>query len=110
MSDMPTLSELEDGINYYLKEAKKYNLDVYLGTLLPIHGWRTFTIEKEEFKNEFNLWLKKHKCIDFASLIGIFEEGSYRFKVGCDSGDHLHPSKYAYELMARLVLNEIYKK
>ena len=102
MSDMPTASDLIEGVNYYIEESKKYNLDVYLGTLLPIYNWRTFNLDKENVKNEFNNWIKKNNCIDFEGEIGSRVGDSYRFNDLCDSGDHLHPSKHAYDLMGRL--------
>ena len=37
--------------------------------------------------------------------IGEFIDGSYHFKDNCDSGDHLHPSKHAYDLMGKLAAN-----
>ena len=109
MSDLPTASELIDGMNYYIEEAKKLGLEVYLGTLLPIYGWRTFALFREEIKNEFNKWiLSNPNCIDFNNEIGVMIKESYHFKDGCDSGDHLHPSKYAYELMGKLACKKLY--
>ena len=32
------------------------------------------------------------------------------FKDGCDSGDHLHPSKFAYKLMAIKAVDTLFKK
>ena len=34
MSDLPTAKELIDGYRYYIEEAKKLHLKVYMGTLL----------------------------------------------------------------------------
>lgn len=34
MSDLPTVEQLEEGIEYYISVAKKYGLKVFLGTLL----------------------------------------------------------------------------
>lgn len=109
MSDLPTVEDLINGIKYYLKEAEKLGLKAYVGTLLPIYGWRTFADFREVIKNEFNNWiLNSTDHIDFNSEIGQLIDESYRFKNGCDSGDHLHPSKYAYELMGKLAAKKIY--
>ncbi|MBQ9124407.1 MAG: hypothetical protein IJY14_01830 [Acholeplasmatales bacterium] len=105
MSDMPTLDELKNGINYYLEEAKKLNLKAYVGTLLPIYNWRTYASFREELKNQFNEWLMTLNCIDFNNEIGEIINNEYHFKDKCDSGDHLHPSKYAYSLMGKLAAN-----
>ena len=102
ISDMPTVDDLVGGIKYYLNEAKKLNLDAYVGTLLPIYNWRTYNSDKEFIKNEFNKWIRQIKHIDFENEIGEFIDNSFRFKDKCDSGDHLHPSKYAYDLMGKL--------
>lgn len=110
MSDLPTVLELIDGIYYYLEEALKLKLETYVGTLLPIYGWRTYAPFREDIKNRFNRWiLTNQNVIDFNSEIGDFIDGAYQFKDGCDSGDHLHPSKYAYELMGKLAA-KIYTK
>ena len=42
--------------------------------------------------------------------IGILINDAYHFNAGCDSGDHLHPSKYAYELMGKLAAKVMYLK
>lgn len=110
MSDMPTVLELINGMNYYLEEAKKLNLETYVGTLLPIYGWRTYELFREDIKNKFNEWiLNNTNVIDFSNEIGELIEGAYRFKNGCDSGDHLHPSKYAYDLMGKLAAKTFIK-
>ena len=110
MSDMPSKNELVEGINYYLEEAKKLGLNPYIGTLLPIFGWRTYAKFREEIKNNFNNWIKSNpNVIDFESEIGDLIDNEYHFKDKCDSGDHLHPSKYAYDLMGKLASKTIYK-
>jgi len=103
MSDLPTLEELEGGIDYYVQTAKKYGLKVYLGTLLPIYGWRTYAPFREEMRNEFNDWIRRKEDID-----GVIDFDRalrnpallFAFAEGYDSGDHLHPSEKAYEVMA----------
>ena len=103
MEDLPTLPELIKGMEYYIKEAEKKGLEIFLGTLLPIYGWRTYEDFREELKNGFNDWMrnkvdKKH-VIDFHKVLE--DENDFRkFKNGYDSGDHLHPSVEAYKKMA----------
>lgn len=109
MSDLPNVDDLKEGMEYYLNEAKSLGLTPYVGTLLPIYGWRTFEMFREDLKNEFNDYLKSlENVIDFNNEIGSFIDGAYHFKDMCDSGDHLHPSKHAYDLMGKLAA-EIYK-
>ncbi len=69
MSDLPTAKELIDGYRYYIEEAKKLHLKVYMGTLLPIFGWRTYATFRDDLRNELNAWIRSAKeidgCIDF---------------------------------------------
>ncbi len=105
MSDLPTIGELENGIRYYINAAKAKNLKVYMGTLLPIYGWRTYADFREDMKNDFNAWLRQigdiQGCIDFDKALRSREDAR-AFADGYDSGDHLHPSESAYRAMANL--------
>ena len=107
MSDMPTLESLKEGIKYYIEESIKLGLKPYVGTLLPIYGWRTYADFRENLKNEFNDWLLTNpNVIDFGREIGDLVNNEWKFKDGCDSGDHLHPSKHAYSLMGKLAADK----
>ena len=109
MSDLPNLEELSAGMKYYLDEAKRYNLDTYVGTLLPIFNWRTFELFREDLKNSFNEWIMNNTSyIDFNNQIGEPLDGIFHFKNLCDSGDHLHPSKYAYNEMAICAFKKLF--
>lgn len=110
MSDLPTADELIDGLKWYIEEAKKLDMQVYLGTLLPIEGWRTYAPFREELRATVNEWIRTTTeadgCIDFdAALRGT--ENPLAFRDGFDSGDHLHPSNTAYCEMARCVPKEL---
>lgn len=110
MSDLPSAEELEEGLKYYVGLAKKYNLKTYLGTLLPIYGWRTYAPFREELKNKVNDWMRSLKdidgCIDFDRALRS-EKNPYAFRDGYDSGDHLHPSAEAYRKMAETAFEAI---
>lgn len=110
MSDLPKIEELENGIKYYIDTADRYGLKVFLGTLLPIYGWRTFAPFREEMRNEFNDWLRKAEnvegLIDFDECLRNKRNPS-EFAQGFDSGDHLHPSEEAYRAMAELAYKKI---
>ena len=103
MSDLPTMDELKAGILGYIALAKKYNLKAYIGTLLPINGWRTYAPFREEMRQEFNDWVRGLGgvgVIDFDKALR--DSGDITsFAQGNDSGDHLHPSESAYKLMAQ---------
>ncbi|MDE6241551.1 MAG: hypothetical protein K2M08_03900 [Anaeroplasmataceae bacterium] len=102
MSDLPTSDELIEGLKYYETEAEKLGLEVFFGTLLPIYGWRTYASFRENLKNEVNDWIREQNHIDFEGRIGLYSDDGICFQENCDSGDHLHPSKFAYEQMGKL--------
>lgn len=106
MSDLPTIDELIDGLKWYVAEGQKMGLRVYLGTLLPIYGWRTYAPFREELRNQLNEWMRCYKgadgCIDFDAAVRDMNHPEC-FAPGFDSGDHLHPSRKAYAEMAEAV-------
>lgn len=103
-SDMPASADLIAGVeDIYIQYAKEKGYKVYGGTLLPIYGWRTYAPFREEIKNEFNHWIrttdKFDGYVDFEEAVRD-ENHPEAFAEGNDSGDHLHPSEKAYEIMA----------
>jgi lysophospholipase L1-like esterase len=106
MSDLPTIEEMIAGMVYYINQCRKKGMKVYLGTLLPICGWRTYAPFREELKNDFNDWLRhtalSDGCIDFDAVVRDIEHPE-SFAPGFDSGDHLHPSAAAYQSMGEAV-------
>ncbi len=110
MSDLPTTAELTDGLAWYVEEARKKNFTVYLGTLLPIYGWRTYAPFRETMKNEVNDWIRgttlSDGCIDFDKALRDAKNPA-AFAQGFDSGDHLHPSAAAYQAMADTVFERL---
>lgn len=103
-SDMPASADLIAGVeDIYIQYAKEKGYKVYGGTLLPIYGWRTYAPFREEIKNEFNHWIrttdKFDGYVDFEEAVRN-ENHPEAFAEGNDSGDHLHPSEKAYEIMA----------
>lgn len=106
-SDMPTCQDLIKGMQQlYIEHARKLGIQVWSGTLLPIHGWRTYTPERDVLRNDFNEWLRTSLdfdgCIDFDLAVRNPKEPD-SFAPGFDSGDHLHPSESAYKAMADAV-------
>lgn len=110
MSDLPTVEELIEGLKYYIREARSYGYKVYIGTLLPIEGWRTYAPFREEIRNAYNEWIRTTDlidgCVDFDKAVRD-PENPTRFLPKYDSGDHLHPSVAGYKAMANAVLTEI---
>ncbi|MDO4501108.1 MAG: GDSL-type esterase/lipase family protein [Erysipelotrichaceae bacterium] len=107
-SDLPTLEELIDGLKKYIEKAKALNYKVYLVTLLPIEGWRTYADFREELRVGFNEWIRQsgEAVIDFDKALRD-EENIHKFKDIYDSGDHLHPSTLGYKKLAETALEAI---
>lgn len=106
MSDLPTVDELIDGLKWYIRQARNIGLQVYLGTLLPIYGWRTYAPFRDNMRCELNEWIRSNPdadgCIDFDAAVRD-KNFPAAFAQGFDSGDHLHPSRAAYTEMAKAV-------
>lgn len=102
-SDLPTADDLIQGLRQYIRQAREYGLAVYIGTLLPIYGWRTYEPFRDELRCAVNEWIRRTSeiegCIDFDKAL-CDSENPAAFARDYDSGDHLHPSERAYERMA----------
>ena len=110
-SDLPTAEELIEGLTQYIEWARSYGMRVYLGTLLPIEGWRTYAPFREELRSAVNDWMRTTDladgCIDFDAAVRDPARPT-AFAPGYDSGDHLHPSTAAYARMAEIVPAELF--
>lgn len=111
-SDLPTSEELIDGLRFYIESAHLGGLKAYLGTLLPIKGWRTYADFREKLRNEVNEWIRTTNeadgFIDFDRAV-CDPCCPSAFAEGYDSGDHLHPSLAAYKRMAEEVPESLLK-
>jgi lysophospholipase L1-like esterase len=112
MKDLPTVQELIDGLKEYIAKARGYGYRVYVGTLLPMGGWRTDAPFRQEMRHAYNEFIRTTElidgCIDFDKALRDPENINY-FLPEYDSGDHLHPSKRGYERMAMEVPVELLK-
>ncbi len=112
MSDLPTVQELIDGLKGYIALARSFGYRVYVGTLLPMGGWRTDAPFRQEMRHAYNDFIRATDlidgCIDFDKALRDPERPDY-FMPHYDSGDHLHPSKAGYERMAMEIPPELLK-
>ena len=110
MKDLPTVQELIDGLKEYIAKARSYGYRVYVGTLLPMGGWRTDAPFRQEMRHAYNAFIRTTDlidgCIDFDKALRDPERPNW-FLPAYDSGDHLHPSKQGYERMAMEVPVEL---
>ena len=112
MSDLPTVQELIDGLKTYIAQARAFGYRVYVGTLLPMGGWRTDAPFRQQMRHACNDFIRTTDlidgCIDFDRALRDPDKPDWFLPV-YDSGDHLHPSKAGYERMASEIPAEILK-
>ena len=110
MSDLPTVQELIDGLKAYISQARSYGYRVYVGTLLPMGGWRTDAPFRQELRHAYNDFIRSTDlidgCIDFDKAVRDPENPDW-FLPEYDSGDHLHPSAAGYRRMAAEIPSEL---
>ena len=112
MSDLPTVEELIQGLKTYIAQARSYGYKVYVGTLLPMGGWRTDAPFRQEMRHAYNDFIRSTDlidgCIDFDLALRDPQRPDY-FLPEYDSGDHLHPSAAGYRRMAMQIPADILK-
>ena len=112
MSDLPTVEQLIEGLKTYIAQARSFGYRVYVGTLLPMGGWRTDAPFRQEMRHAYNHFIRTTDlidgCIDFDLALRDPERPDH-FLPEYDSGDHLHPSKAGYERMAMEIPAELLK-
>ncbi len=103
MSDLPTVEELIEGLKNYISQARELGYKVYVGTLLPMGGWRTDAPFRQQMRHAYNAFIRTTDlidgCIDFDAALRDPDNPDH-FLPEFDSGDHLHPSSKGYERMA----------
>ena len=112
MSDLPTVEQLIEGLKEYISLARSFGYKVYVGTLLPMGGWRTDAPFRQEMRHAYNEFIRTTDlidgCIDFDKALEDPNKPNW-FLPEYDSGDHLHPSKAGYRRMAMEIPPEILK-
>ena len=112
MSDLPTVDQLIEGLKTYIAQARSFGYRVYVGTLLPMGGWRTDAPFRQEMRHAYNDFIRTTDLIDgyidFDKALQDPERPDY-FLPDYDSGDHLHPSKAGYERIAREIPVQLLK-
>ena len=112
MSDLPTVEQLIEGLKTYIAQARSFGYKVYVGTLLPMGGWRTDAPFRQEMRHAYNNFIRTTDlidgCIDFDKALRDPENPDW-FLPKYDSGDHLHPSPAGYDRMAMEIPAELLK-
>ena len=112
MSDLPTVEELIEGLKGYIAKARSFGYKVYVGTLLPMGGWRTDAPFRQEMRHAYNEFIRTTDlidgCIDFDKALRDPVNPDC-FWPEYDSGDHLHPSAKGYRRMAMEIPADLLK-
>lgn len=112
MRDLPTVEQLIEGLKGYIAQARSFGYRVYVGTLLPMGGWRTDAPFRQEMRHAYNHFIRTTDlidgCIDFDMALRDPENPDW-FLPEYDSGDHLHPSTAGYRRMAMEIPKELLK-
>lgn len=110
ISDLPTVEELCEGLRFYADTAHKAGLKVYIGTIMPIMGWRSYEDFREPIRQDVNEWIRTADCFDGVVDFDLEMKDSQNrlmFKAEYDSGDHLHPSWEGAKKMAEMVYDKL---
>ena len=110
MSDLPTVEEMIDGLKIYITKARGMGYKVYVGTLLPMGGWRTDAPFRQEMRHAYNAFIRTTDMIDgYIDFDAALRDPNNpnHFLPEYDSGDHLHPSKAGYARMAQEIPAEL---
>ena len=112
MSDLPTVEQLIEGLKTYIAKARSFDYKVYVGTLLPMGGWRTDAPFRQEMRHAYNEFIRTTDLIDgyidFDKALRDPENPNH-FLPEYDSGDHLHPSARGYRRMAQEIPAQLLK-
>ncbi len=112
MSDLPTVEQLIEGLKTYISQARSFGYKVYVGTLLPMGGWRTDAPFRQEMRHAYNEFIRTTDlidgCIDFDKALRDPNNPNH-FLPKYDSGDHLHPSPKGYRRMAKEIPEALLK-
>jgi len=112
MSDLPTVEQLIEGLKSYIAKARSFGYRVYVGTLLPMGGWRTDAPFRQEMRHAYNAFIRTTDLIDgyidFDKALRDPENPNH-FLPEYDSGDHLHPSARGYRRMAQEIPAQLLK-
>lgn len=109
LSDLPTPEDLIEGYRKYIRISHNNDKKIYLATILPFEGWRTYNEEKNRIRLAVNEWIRTSGeadgVIDFEKAL-MDPMNNNRLEQLFDSGDHLHPSAAGAQAMADLVISE----
>lgn len=111
MCDLPCAEELIEGLRHYIRAAHDANMKIYLATILPFKGWRTFSTERNDIRMAVNRWIRENDeadgFIDFDAALQSRDDTDALTDLYA-SPDHLHPSMDGAKKMAQTIPEELF--
>lgn len=106
-----TAKELIDGFKICIERAREKNIKTIGATLMPFHGYKLYSEELENIRNEVNQWIRSttdyYNIIDFDEIMKDLAN-SQKLKSEYNSGDGLHPNDIGAKAMANGVNLKIF--
>ncbi len=113
MCDLPCAEELIEGLRHYIQTAHNAGLKIYLATILPFKGWRTFNDERNQIRLTVNTWIRENKeadgFIDFDAALKSADDPNALTDLYA-SADKLHPSTEGAQKMAQTIPEQLFRK
>ena len=111
MCDLPNADELIEGLRFYVKTAHEAGMKIYLATILPFKGWRTYDETRNGIRLEVNQWIRNNTeadgFIDFENALLDIND-PYALAAAYASGDKLHPSTEGAQKMAQTIPEHLF--
>jgi lysophospholipase L1-like esterase len=113
MCDLPCAEELIEGLRHYIQTAHNAGLKIYLATILPFKGWRTFNDERNQIRLTVNTWIRENKeadgFIDFDAALKSADDPNALTDLYANA-DKLHPSTEGAQKMAQTIPEQLFRK
>ena len=111
MCDLPTAEELIDGLRHYIQTAHKAGMKIYLATILPFKGWRTYNDDRNAIRLAVNKWIRENDeadgYVDFAEAVKDPADTD-AMDAAYASADHLHPATAGAQKMAQTIPEKLF--
>ena len=109
-----TSRQLIEAYHVMISKAKARGLKVYMGTITPFRGCKSyFTEEREKARKVVNDWIRTTKEIDgFIDFDALMRDPSEpeQLRKEWQSGDWLHPNPDGYKMMGEFAAKQLSKQ
>jgi lysophospholipase L1-like esterase len=111
MCDLPSAEQLIEGLRFYIQAAHDANMKIYLATILPFKGWRTYDDARNQIRMTVNQWIRENNEADgFVDFEEALKDSSDQNALAAPyaSADKLHPSTEGAQEMALTAFNKLF--